>query len=73
MLKPRELAEILLKMAEEDEDMLVRIEDKEGNVHEIGEVCFYDDGERYEIAISAKSSKVEIEEEMKLNEVPIQT
>ncbi|PLS18936.1 hypothetical protein CVD28_00620 [Bacillus sp. M6-12] len=53
MVKPRELAEILLRMADEDEDMEVKIEDKNGNVYEVGHVCQYDDGERYEIAISA--------------------
>lgn len=70
-MKPRDLAEILLRMAGEDEDMLVKIEDKEGNVYEIGKVCQYDNGERYEIAIRANSSIIEPKRKKEDNAVPI--
>lgn len=59
MIKPRELAEILLRMADEDEDMYVKIEDKKGNVFHIEEVCQYDVDNRYEIAIRAQSSSMQ--------------
>jgi hypothetical protein len=59
MIKPRELAEILLRMADEDEDMYVKIEDKEGNVFHIAEICQYDIDDRYEIAIRAQSSSMQ--------------
>jgi hypothetical protein len=66
-MKPSELIKILQVMSKEDDDIPVRLEDRNGNVYELKEICLFDDDERYEIALRAISTREEIEIEIELD------